>query len=130
MRNFFDQYILNTIILNIAISLLFILWNLLSPNIKITSFWPIFILFFFIINVIIHKILIHNLEKNPKKFIMLFMSTTLAKLFLYLIALTLSIYFLNFNKISIIIPFLLLYLIYTFYEVKILSSIAKNKINK
>lgn len=130
MKNFFDKYILNTIILTIAISIFFILWNFLSLNIKIDNFWPFFVLFFFIINITIHKILIHNLEKNPKKFIMLFMSTTLAKLFLYLIALTLSIYFLNYNKISIIIPFLILYIIYTFYEVKTLSSVAKDKTNK
>jgi|GEM_PF-2013047 len=84
------------------------------------------ILLFFASSLLFHFLLIYFFEKNPKKFIQMFLLLTVAKIFIYLTILVVFI----FNNVAgikcFLISFFTLYVGYTFYEVIMLTRQLKN----
>ncbi len=122
-----NKYLKQIIVVVIILVLLTQFWNMLLPDWKAAPWWPLFLLFFLIVTLTAHFIILRTLKKSPRKFIGMFMALTLGKLVLYLTVLVLNVIFTPFPKASVIAPFLLYYIVFTFFEVKHLSIIAKEK---
>jgi len=127
MKLTFDKYFKQLSILVILLIAFVIAWNMVFPEWKAAQWWPFYLAFFFIITTLTHYTLLKSLKNSPGKFIGMFMAVTLGKLLVYLIAIMLNVIYAPFHKLSIIAPFLLFYLVFTFFEVKQLSSIAGNR---
>ena len=127
MKRFFNTYLKQVGTMTLLLLLAGAAWNYFFPQWKAAQWWPLYLAFFFLINVIAHYILVKGLEGKPGRFIGLFMGITLAKLVLYLTALVLNVVYAPFQKASIIVPFLVFYIAYTFFEVRTLSSQVKKK---
>lgn len=91
------------------------------------NIFPFMLLFFVMITVSFYEILARSLRKNPKIFSNLFMALSAGKL---LVILLVIIIYLILKK-STVIPFLagtfLLYLVFTFFEVKTLLGLVQGK---
>jgi hypothetical protein len=127
MKRFFDPYLKQIGIMTILLLIAGATWNYFFPQWKAADWWPLYLAFFFLINVFSHFLLIQSLKGKPAKFIGLFMGVTLGKLVLYLTALVLNVLYAPFLKASIIVPFLIFYIAFTFFEVKTLSAQVKKK---
>ncbi len=127
MKRIIDPYLQNIGILTFLLLISCAAWNYFLPQWKAAEWWPLYLAYFFLINVLSHYLLTNSLKGKPSRFIGMFMGVTLAKLVLYLTALVLNVIYAPFTKASIIIPFLVFYITYTFFEVKTLSNLAKRK---
>lgn len=124
MKLYFTQYFKQLIIITLILAIVALLWNLIFPLLKIAAWWPFYLIFFFIITSLSHYILFKSLQHTPKKFIGTFMAITLGKLVIYLVAIIINIMYAPFSKLSVIVPFLFFYIVYTFFEVKQLMRVA------
>lgn len=86
--------------------------------------------FFFIITLSIHFILLKADEKPDPQFIRYFMITTMLKLFLYLGFIIILIFLVKEHAKPLAILFMILYLIYSVFEIgSFLSHLKKRKLN-
>lgn len=89
--------------------------------------FPYLLLFFAVMTFSFHTVLVRSLSKNPKNFSLVFMGLSAGKLFLMLILIVIYLIF----KRETVIPFLagtfLLYLVFTFFEVKTLLQLVQGK---
>lgn len=127
MKLIFDKYLINITIITAVLIVAFLIWNYFLPDFAAAPWWPFFVSFFYLITILIHALLTSGLKKNPNRFIGLFLGVTLGKLILFMVVLLLNVIFAPFEKVSVIVPFLVLYLVYTIYEVKVLSARSVKK---
>ena len=120
---FYKQLLILTIIVSIISA------GLLMTVLKeyYLNVFPFMLLFFVVITISFYEILARSLRKNPKNFSNLFMGLSGGKL---LVILLVIIIYLILEK-STVIPFLagtfLLYLVFTFFEVKTLLGLVQGK---
>jgi len=82
----------------------------------ITIWWPLMVIFFFIVSVVMYRMCEQARQKDMHKFYNFYMVSTVVKLIVYLSILT--IYSLNFKEDSkrFMLTFLAYYIIYSVYE--------------
>jgi predicted neutral ceramidase superfamily lipid hydrolase len=73
-----------------------------------------------------HSIFLYIFTKNPSKFFPTFMISTVVKIFVYMIFLVIYIFTIKDSIKCFLVSFLLLYLLYTFFEVIILTRYTRN----
>jgi len=84
------------------------------------------LVFFLLSNLFFHSFLIIFIEKNPKKFLQIFLLLTISKILIYMIFLVVFLLNLKFGIKCYLVSFLLIYLGFTLYEVIMLSKFLKN----
>jgi len=120
---FLKQLILITIIVAAAGAALFV--TVLRDY--YLQVFPGLLLFFAAITYFSHYILLRSLNKNPQKFSVVFMGLSAGKLLTLLLMIVIYLIL----KRDTVIPFLaatfLLYLVYSFFEVKTLTALVQGK---
>lgn len=116
MKLSFLQFLRNLAIFTIIIALVgcvviyFLSDNYISPVI------PYLFLFFFVVTLLVHFILLKATGKRFAKFVPYFMLATTLKLFLYAVVLLLYTFTHRADAINFIISFFILYLLFTAFE--------------
>ena len=88
---------------------------------------PVAVLFFFLVTNLVHAYLLKNSEKSNSRFTSQYMAASFLKMFFYL---AVAIVYVMFNKEAakpFFINFLLLYVVYTSFEVYELFRVVKHK---
>jgi len=89
--------------------------------------FPALLAFFALMTFVFHNVLERSFKKNPKKFTYTFMGMSAGKLFVTLMMIVIYLIF----RRDTVIPFLagtfLLYLLFTFFEVKTLLRMVQDK---
>ena len=85
------------------------------------AIWFLFVFFIFT-TAFIHYLLLSASKKKPQHFVRAFMAATSIKLFIYLLLITLYSFFNSSQAISFVLSFLILYLLYTAFEVATLMK--------
>lgn len=80
---------------------------------------------FSVTNLIFYLFFIYFFEKNPNKFLQIFLFLTIVKMLVYLLILVVFIFKAISGIKCFLISFFILYLFYTFYEVVVLSKYLK-----
>jgi len=129
MNTDFFRFVRNLLIYTLIIILIYsISSHLLSSDyINYNTFFLIF--FFFGLTIIIHYFLIKAIHKDFNKFYRYFTLTILVKLLIYLLIIVLYVLLGLPNRIAFIINFMILYILFTIYEVVSLNYYNK-KITK
>jgi len=127
MNRFFDKYLKQLSLMIFIIIVMVVSWNLIFPMYQAAPWWPFYLTFFFLVTVIVHYALLNSLKGKPGRFIGMFMAMTLGKLIIYMVTLVLNVIYSPFNKPSVIVPFLTFYLFFTFFEMKQLSTVVRQK---
>ncbi len=122
-NRFFKQLFVLTLVIGVVGAILFI--TILKEY--YLSIFPIMLLFFAVMTVFFHIVLVRSLKKNPQKFSYVFMGLSAGKLLLMLLAIVVYLIL----KRETVIPFLagtfLLYLVFTLFEVKTLLRLVQGK---
>lgn len=120
----FNKYTIKLLFFSGVMGILVLTAYFLLPTEKFSPAIPFLILLFFSVSLIVHYILLKAKAKRFSKFSAAFMLSTFARLFFYLIIIVL--YMINFKSdaINFTVAFLILYVFYTFFEVRelLLSS--------
>ena len=125
MRKKYPDFILRLTILSLALGLLgFILNRFLPPGTHSQAF-PYLLILFYLINAVVHYVLLKITKLNPRKFVAYFMLATFVKLMNYLIAVLVYVYYVKVGILSFILTFFILYIIYTIFEVSTILSQVK-----
>lgn len=127
MNRILNTYNRLIVILALVLTGSVLLWNYIFPQWKAANWWPFYLAFFILVTVIVHYMLFNSLKRKPGRFIAMFMITTLGKLVLYITALILNVIYSPFHPASIIAPFLIFYMIFTFFEVRQLALVSRSK---
>jgi hypothetical protein len=129
MNTDYFRFVKNLLIYSLAIALIFSVisntWN--TNNINENILFLIF--FFFALTILVHYFLIKAIHKDFNKFFRYFSITTTAKLMIYLLIIALYIILGLPDKISFTINFMILYVLFTVYEVAAINNYNK-KITK
>lgn len=83
----------------------------------ISNSWPIIILFFLSISLLVHRYLLKKADGNHGKFINAFLLTTTIKLLLFLSVILIYVLLNRADAIGFILTFFVYYLIFTFFEI-------------
>lgn len=121
----FFKFIRNLLIYTLTITLIYSISShfLTSEYVNNSTFFLIF--FFFGTTMIVYYFLIKAIHKDFNKFYRYFTITVLLKLMIYLLIIVLYIMLDMPDKISFVVNFMLLYILFTIYEV-----ISLNRYNK
>lgn len=85
---------------------------------------------FLFVNILFHFLLINNYLKRPSKFVQIYLLSTVIKLIVYMTVILVYIFNITSGIKCVLLSFLILYLIFSFYEVMLVSSYLKNKTSK
>lgn len=126
MKDVIKRFIIKVAILTIILGILSaLIFSILLPG-KYFDTFPFVLLIFPIVSVIVHVQLLKSSQKSLARFNVAFMLSFLLKLFIYLGLAATIISLEAENKASFVISFLLLYLVYTVFDTKmILDDIKK-----
>ena len=120
---FLKQLSLLTLIVGLAGALLF---NTILKEYYLPVF-PVLLIFFALMTYIFHTVLERSFKRKPEKFTYIFMGMSAGKLFVSLLMIVIYLIF----RRDTVIPFLagtfLLYLVFTFFEVKTLLRMVQDK---
>lgn len=90
--------------------------------------FPFLLLFFIILNTVIHGVILKISRQNIARFTRNFMLSSSVKLLLYFVAILLYLLFSKENRLSFIVTFLVLYICYTAFEVMaVLPHVKRNQ---
>jgi len=89
--------------------------------------FPLLLLFFAMLTASFHLILARGLKKNPDKFTYLFMGLSAGKLFILLVLIIIYLILRRETVITFLAGTFLLYLVFTFFEVKTLLRLVQGK---
>ena len=127
MNNKVLKFVLFLILISLFLFFLgmIILQNII-PDFNIINLAGIIALFL-IVTLIFHILLVNSSKKRVNKFVQRFLTFTSAKLLLYLIIIVAYIFLNKENAVPFLVIFLILYMIYTFFEIfSILKYIKSN----
>jgi hypothetical protein len=99
-------------LLGIAIILYYLL-----PEEVITPSLPFLIIYFYLITLGVHWIIVNATRRSPRQFVTWFMGATFLKFFIYIITVFAYAFFNRGDLVPFVISFFLLYIIYTVFEV-------------
>jgi hypothetical protein len=123
-NNFIIKLSLFTLTISIIAAFLYIF---ILRKYYITIF-PFLIIFFFLINLVFHLLLIKASKERMAKFSSQFMLSMSLKLFLYIIFITIYLYLYSDNAVLFIANFSILYLVFTVFEISsLLSDLKENE---
>lgn len=123
------NYFLKLLYLFLALMSIYILSLLINLSF-ITKYFAVLVIFFAISTMIFHVSFTKATQKTPLKFINYFISQTALRLLLYLSILILYAIFIKDDTKNFLISFLILYIIFTIFEVSVnLKYIKKQKKN-
>ena len=89
--------------------------------------FPVLLIFFALMTASFHVILTRTLEKKPNSFSIVFMGLSAGKLFLMLLLIVVYLILRRETVISFLAGTFLLYMVFTFFEVKTLLRLVKGK---
>src|ERR1035437_10027956 len=92
--------------------------------------FPFMLLCFFLINILVHYILVKASSKRPEKFSVHFMAAFGLKLLVYILFVGIYLFFRKQNAVPFLITFFILYLLYTILEVFEIVSFLKKTSQK
>jgi hypothetical protein len=122
---FKNKFILKLSLFTLIISIIAtFLYIFILKKYYITIF-PFLIIFFFLVNLVFHLILIKASKERMAKFSSQFMLSMSLKLFLYIIFITIYLYLYSDHAVLFIANFSVLYLIFTVFEISSLLSDLK-----
>jgi len=122
-----NRFLVQLSILSILIAACIWGWNNYGPVEKhLNALWLILGVFI-LITTLVHYILVRSVDKNPGSFVRTFMASTSIKLFVYLIIITLYSMFNKSEAVLFIFGFLLMYLLFTGFEVITIMFFLKRK---
>lgn len=116
MNELFKKYIVWLIIFSAIILFLGIIG---FKTFLVNYYHPVYILvliFFFVITGIMHYILLKSSTMRPAKFSNYFMIATTVKLLIYLVFMSLYLYFYTMNAVPFLIVFLTGYILFSLFE--------------
>ena len=118
-------------LLTFLIILLALSVGFIFPVVQLPVESAIVFAFFFIITLSVHFILLKADEKSDPQFIRYFMMTIMLKLFLYLGFIIILIFLVKEHAKPLAILFMILYLVYSVFEIgSLLSHLKKRKLNQ
>ena len=120
---FYKQLLILTIIVSIISAGLFM--TVLKEY--YLNVFPFMLLFFVVITISFYEILARSLRKNPKNFSNLFMGLSAGKLLVILLVIIIYLILEKSTVISFLAGTFLLYLVFTFFEVKTLLGLVQGK---
>ena len=89
--------------------------------------FPVLLIFFALMTASFHVILTRTLEKKPNSFSIVFMGLSAGKLFLMLLLIVVYLILRRETVISFLAGTFMLYMVFTFFEVKTLLRLVKGK---
>ena len=125
MKDEFIKFSKGLGMLTLVLLLISIAIRYFVPAIPITPSFFAVLIFLFLFNLFIFKLLTGALNKKTGQFVNLFMLVNFGKLFLYLIVIFLYSYVNRGDAISFILTFFIYYFVFTFYEVFALLRLVK-----
>ena len=131
MNTIYFQFLKKLIILTVAVFLVFYAVAYFLPVELVTPAMPYLILLSASVTLLFHYVIIKASEKKFSRFISYFMIATALKLLLYIIIIFLYVYLNRSDTLPFVITFLLLYIIFSVFEIINLLKIQKpaSKIN-
>jgi len=117
MDSTLHQFSKKIILISLLIALLTFGLNYIISTNLISSSWPILILFFLSISLLVHRFLLKKSSENHGKFINAFLLTTTVKLLLFLAVILIYVLLNRDDAIGFILTFFAYYLIYTSFEI-------------
>ena len=117
------QFLKKITFFTLIIGLIVVVARFSIPQTYFSPALPFLLLFFYAINIIVFNILIKASKKRANSFINQFMVSSFLKLLLYVIVLSLYVFLNKKDAIPFAISFLLLYILFTVFEV---TSLLKN----
>ncbi len=130
MKIEFFRFVKNLLIYTLVITLIYSITSHFVDS-KYINYNTFLLIFFFLgITIIIHYFLIKAVDKDFNKFFRYFTLTVLIKLMIYLIVIVLYIILELPDRISFIVNFMILYILFTIYEVISLNSYNKKTTKK
>lgn len=117
MNNHLKKFIIRGIIISLVLSIVgFFLFITILKEYFSFSF-PVLLLVIFLINVLFHRYLIRSAKGSNRKFPIKFLSATVIKMGLYLILIISFVVFNRENAIPFLFVFIIIYVIFTIFEV-------------
>jgi L-asparagine transporter-like permease len=110
----------------VIIALAMLIYSLTPPHYYTRAF-PFLLLFFYIVNLLMYRFLLKEMEKRPEKFINAFMAITTIKLFLYMIVMVVYAMIFKEDAKQFITVFFILYVVFTSIEVVSLLRVNGKK---
>jgi ABC-type Fe3+-siderophore transport system permease subunit len=110
----------------VMIALAMLIYSL-TPPYYYTPAFPFLLLFFYIINFLMYRFLLKEMEKRPEKFINAFMAVTTTKLVLYMSVMIVYALVFKEDAKQFITVFFILYVVYTSIEVVSLLRVNGKK---
>ena len=117
MNTKYSKFLKNLLIITLAVFVVFYAVTYFLPDELTTPAMPYLILLSFSVTLIFHLVVHSASEKKFSKFISYFMLATVVKLLLYIIVIFLYVYQNKSDTLAFVITFLLLYIIYSVFEV-------------
>ena len=124
MKGIIKKFIVKIVLLTVIMSLISAAVFYFLPN-KYFDTFPFILLIFPIISALVYIQLLKSSQKSLAKFNIAFMLSFLVKLFVYLGLAATIISLETDNKASFVISFMLLYLIYTIFDTKLILEDIK-----
>ncbi len=124
MKEIIKKFIIKVVLLTVIMSLISATVFYFLPN-KYFDTFPFILLIFPIISALVYIQLLKSSQKSLAKFNIAFMLSFMIKLFVYLGLAATIISLETDNKASFVISFMLLYLIYTIFDTKLILEDIK-----
>ncbi len=128
MNRSFKTCITGLIVLSVVLGIITYLLGLVLPAGFVSPAVPSMILFFLVITLLVHYILMKaSGNNNGRKFVNAFMLATLVKFFVYLPVIFIYMYYNRDDLLPFVVGFFILYLCYTVFEVISILRLSKTK---
>lgn len=124
MKQKYSRFIVRLIFLTLFIGLAGWALGILFPE-AVTSAFPAMLGLFFIVTAGIHYILLRITGLNPRRFVSYFMLATSLKLIIYLGAVLFYVFTVRADLLTFIATFMVLYLVFTIFEVILILKQSK-----
>jgi len=125
MKEAFNPYLYKITILTLILLLITIVLTRVSSSPAILPVLPLIVVFFFVVNVGVHYIIVRITLKKVKQFYNYFMVSTFLRLMLYLAIILIYSFSAKQGKAAFTVSFFIIYLLYSGFEVVTLSSDIK-----
>jgi len=130
MKPNIKKFIYKILIIEAIISIITLLINIFLKEYYL-PIYPFVILFFGVISIAVHSVLLKASEKRANFFINSFMISAISKMLIYLVFVAIYLFFDKENQTPFIIYFMINYFIFSIFEIKtLLDDLRKNDENK
>jgi hypothetical protein len=125
MKEAFNPYLYKITIFTLILLVITIILTRVSVSQVILPVLPLIVVFFFIVNVGVHYLIVRITLKKIRQFYNYFMISTLARLLLYLAVILIYSFSVKEGKAAFTVSFFVIYIFYSGFEVITLSSDIK-----